>query len=80
MGDRNGAKMCGATIPESLLHQIIEAGDNTELVHEIGIRHTIAQAQDLLIHGVPGIHFYVLNQYFHIAEIVASIKPFLGKP
>ena len=70
--------MCGATLPDGLLRQITEAGDNAELVHEIGIEHTAAQ--DLLSNGVSGIHFYVLNQYFHIAEIVERIKPFLYGP
>lgn len=69
--------MCGATIPEQLLAQLEEAGDNEERVVEIGITHTANQALDLLEHGVPGIHFYVLNRYFHIAEIMRRIKPAL---
>ncbi len=71
-------RMCGATIPEILLRQITEAGDNVELVHRVGIEHTVAQVKDLLSHGVSGIHFYVLNQYFHMVEIIEQIKPFLS--
>ena len=77
---RRITEMCGATIPEGLLRQITEAGGNGELVHDIGIKHSVAQAQDLLSHDVSGIHFYVLNQYFHVAEIVERIKPFLRGP
>lgn len=66
--------MCGATIPKLLLSQLEEAGNDIDKVHEIGISHTANQALDLLSHGVPGIHFYVLNQYFHIAEIMERIK------
>lgn len=69
--------MCGASIPEQLLRNLEEAGDDRERVHEIGITHTANQARDLLNHGVPGIHFYVLNRHFHIAEIMDRIKPHL---
>ncbi len=72
-------RICGSSIPTELLHKLTQAGDDREKVHEIGIRHTLAQAQDLLAHGVAGIHFYVLNQYFHIAEIMEEIQPALHR-
>ncbi len=72
-------RMCGSTIPTELLNKLTRAGDDRKKVHEIGIRHTAAQAQDLLDHGVAGIHFYVLNQYFHIAEIMERIQPALQR-
>ena len=68
-------QMCGARIPEALLQKLIAAGKNQSLVRKIGTEHTIRQAIDLLNHGVPGIHFYVLNQHFHIAEIMEAIRP-----
>ena len=69
--------MCGATIPVELLKKLEDASDDQYKVHEIGIEYTSNQAIDLLKHGVPGIHFYVLNKYFHIAEIMDRIKPVL---
>lgn len=66
--------MCGATIPINLLKTMEEAGDSEGKIHQIGINHTANQALDLLQNGVPGIHFYVLNQHFHIAEIMDRIK------
>jgi methylenetetrahydrofolate reductase (NADPH) len=66
--------ICGATLPEQLLQQLEDAGNDQERVCEIGIAHTTNQALDLLRHGVPGIHFYVLNRHFHIAEIMKRIK------
>ena len=71
--------MCGATIAEPLFRQLQDAGDDEEQVHEIGIAHTANQALDLLDHGVPGIHFYVLNRHFHVAEIMDRIKPALHR-
>ena len=67
-------RICGATIPAILLRNLELADGNPDKVHEIGIQHTVQQALDLLSHGVPGIHFYVLNQYFHIAEIMNRIR------
>ncbi|MGH2544994.1 MAG: methylenetetrahydrofolate reductase [NAD(P)H], partial [Ardenticatenaceae bacterium] len=67
--------MCGATIPARLLEKLEGAGDDEEKVYRIGIDHTTEQALDLLDHGVAGIHFYVLNQHFHIAEIMEQIRP-----
>lgn len=66
--------LCGATIPIQLLRQLEDAGNDEKRVQEIGIVHTANQALELLDHGVPGIHFYVLNRHFHIAEIMERIK------
>jgi len=70
--------MCGSTLPDALMQELLEAEGNERRVHEIGTRHTTEQALELLSRGVAGIHFYVLNQYFHIAEIMARIRPALG--
>ena len=70
--------MCGASIPVQLLKKLEDASSDQSKVYEIGIEHTTNQAIDLLQHGVPGIHFYVLNRYFHIAEIMDRIKPTLA--
>ena len=59
--------------------EVDDAGEDEERVHEIGITHTADQALDLLNHGVPGIHFYVLNRYFHIAEIMERIRPTIAQ-
>ena len=72
-------EMCGANIPYSLLQQLEDAEDDEERVHQIGIAHTANQAIDLLDQGVPGIHFYVLNRHFHIADIMERIQPALQR-
>ena len=69
--------ICGASIPDELSQQLEGAAEDQDRVHEIGITHTANQAMDLLNNGVLGIHFYVLNQYFHISEIMDRIKPAL---
>ncbi len=71
--------ICGSSIPQPLLQQLMDAEEDEHRVHEVGISHTAAQAIDLLDKGVPGIHFYVLNQHFHISEIMQRIGPALER-
>lgn len=70
--------MCGSRIPPKLMEELESAGDDKEKVQKIGIEHTTKQVLDLLEHGVDGLHFYVLNQQFHIAEIMEAIRPMLS--
>lgn len=53
--------MCGATIPADLDARLSAAGDDAQLVREIGVEHCIEQTRELCAAGVPGVHFYVLN-------------------
>ena len=71
-------QMCGSRIPQTLFRKLAEAGEDRDRVRKVGIEHTVGQALDLLNHKVSGIHFYVLNQHFHIAEIMEQIRPALG--
>jgi len=65
--------MCGATIPRGLLRDLLKTEGDRSATHRLGIEHTINQATELKKNGAPGIHFYVLNQYFHISEIMTAI-------
>ncbi|GAB4311337.1 MAG: methylenetetrahydrofolate reductase [NAD(P)H] [Candidatus Sumerlaeia bacterium] len=69
--------MCGATIPSDLRAELAGAADDDKLARKIGVRRCIAQARDLLEHGVPGIHFYVLNRADLIEQIMAEIQDLL---
>jgi methylenetetrahydrofolate reductase (NADPH) len=66
--------MCGAAIPDDLRQQLDQAGEDVEAVHEIGTRHCLGQARDLLASGVPGIHFYVLNSFRQISFIMKQLQ------
>ncbi|MEX2606705.1 MAG: methylenetetrahydrofolate reductase [NAD(P)H] [Kiritimatiellia bacterium] len=54
--------MCGANLPLPLLGKLESAGDNKEAAMNTGILWCTEQLIDLLEHGVPGIHLYILNQ------------------
>ncbi len=70
---RRITQMCGAKIPEALSKELEEAGKDDHKAQEIGIRQTVRQILDLLAHGVPGIHFYVLNRASHMKRIFSEI-------
>ncbi|MFN7951601.1 MAG: methylenetetrahydrofolate reductase [NAD(P)H] [bacterium] len=70
--------MCGARIPDTLAHALEAARSDPAQVHEIAVDHCAEQAEELLRAGVPGIHFYVLNQTTQIAAIMGRIAPTLA--
>lgn len=55
------AKMCKAAIPQTLADAMNEH-DSTDWQFKIGVEHARQQTIDLIEHGIPGIHYYVLNK------------------
>jgi methylenetetrahydrofolate reductase (NADPH) len=68
-------KICGASIPAGLLERLEKFSDDRSAVEEIGVEQAVSQSQELLKAGVPGIHFFVLNQAGPISRIMNKIKP-----
>jgi methylenetetrahydrofolate reductase (NADPH) len=56
------AGMCGASLPDRLVRHLEAAGDRAEVAESVGIDWALAQIRDLLDHGVPAYHLYVLNR------------------
>jgi methylenetetrahydrofolate reductase (NADPH) len=54
--------MCGCEIPSELEEQLTQAGEDKVLAMQVGIDWATAQCRELLDHGIPGLHFYTLNQ------------------
>ena len=67
-------KMCGATIPASLLAELEKRADEPQRVHELGVAHATIQCLGLLQGGAPGIHFYTLNKSTATREILTAIR------
>ena len=67
-------KMCGATLPDSLLSKLEAVQDNPEEVRKIGIDHATAQCENLVAEGVPGIHFYTLNRSNATLKILENLN------
>lgn len=66
--------LCGAEIPRFIRERMEAYGDDLESQRAFGIEVVTRQCEDLLRQGVPGLHFYTLNQ----AEPTASIWRNLG--
>lgn len=66
--------LCGAHIPRPLAVHLEQIGDDTESIVRLGIDYATRQCRELLIEGVPGIHFYTLNRSRSTAEILRRIN------
>jgi methylenetetrahydrofolate reductase (NADPH) len=68
------AKLCGATLPKSLIDELEPVQGDPEAVTRIGIRYATDQCRELLQKGVPGIHFYTLNKSRATREILETLR------
>ncbi len=59
---RRFTEMCGASLPEQLVKRLEAAGETPEVLESVGIDWALAQIRDLLAHGAPGYHLYILNR------------------
>jgi methylenetetrahydrofolate reductase (NADH) len=66
--------MCGARIPDSLLHELELRADQPEAVAEMGVAYASLQCADLLANGAPGVHFYTLNKSHSTRAILGALR------
>lgn len=55
------ASMCKAAIPPEFAEQMNQS-DSPDWQFKVGVEHARRQTIDLIEHGVPGLHYYVLNK------------------
>jgi methylenetetrahydrofolate reductase (NADPH) len=67
-------KICGATIPAVLFAELDRCRNDPAAVASLGVAHATAQCTELLHRGVPGIHFYTLNQSPATRFILTALK------
>ena len=67
-------KLCGSKIPADLEAKLNAVASNDSAAVEVGIDQALRQCQDLLQFGVPGIHFYCLNQSHSVTAIINSLN------
>lgn len=66
--------LCGAKLPDSFVSRLSEKTD-PEWQFEVGVEFAIRQIQDLIAHGIPGLHFYVLNKSQATTKLLEAIQP-----
>ena len=65
---------CGAKIPEKLARDLEPIRDNPDLIRRYGVDFATGQCEELIGHGVPGIHFYTLNSSDSSRKIVENLR------
>jgi len=65
--------MCGASLPEKLVRRLEAAGDQPEVLEAIGIDWALNQIRELLEHGAPGYHLYILNRAKSALALAAGL-------
>jgi methylenetetrahydrofolate reductase (NADPH) len=64
---------CGAEIPRWIRLRLQAFGDDTASIKAFGLDVTTALCERLIAGGVPGIHFYTMNQAAATTEIVKRL-------
>ncbi len=65
--------MCGASLPDGLIRHIEAAGDQPAGIEAAGIDWALDQIRDLLAHGAPGYHLYILNRAHTALALAAGL-------
>ncbi|KAA0218250.1 MAG: methylenetetrahydrofolate reductase [NAD(P)H] [Lautropia sp.] len=64
---------CGAEIPRWIRLRLASFGDDIEAIREFGVEVVAAMCRRLLAEGVPGLHFYTLNQSAAAVRVLEAI-------
>jgi len=65
--------MCGTSLPSTLIRRLEAAGDVPAVVEAVGIDWALGQIRDLLAHGAPGYHLYILNRAKSALALAAGL-------
>ncbi len=66
-------KTFSISMPDDLSVEIIRHKDNPKSVRQIGIEWAIAQGRELMVAGVPVLHFYTMSRTNNIQEIAKNL-------
>jgi methylenetetrahydrofolate reductase (NADPH) len=67
-------ELCDASIPSRLEAAFAAAGGDERAEFEVGIAYAAQQCAELLLAGVPGIHFYALNRAPATRAVLGSLR------
>ena len=67
-------ELCDATIPARLEAAFAAAGGDERAEFELGIAYAAQQCAELLLAGVPGIHFYALNRAPATRAVLGALR------
>jgi methylenetetrahydrofolate reductase (NADPH) len=67
------ATLSGSILPAALTRRLAVAESNPDVVEIIGIDWALTQIRDLLAHGAPGYHLYILNRAKSALALAAGL-------
>lgn len=67
------AKLSGAEVPREVVARIEAAGEDPDEVRRAGVAVATELCETLVAEGVPGLHFYTMNQSTATREIAANL-------
>jgi len=65
--------MSGSTVPPTLARRLAVAAESPDVVEIVGIDWALSQIRDLLNHGAPGYHLYILNRAKSALALAAGL-------
>ena len=65
---------CGTELPRWMRRKFEAYGDDANSIREFGLDVVTALCEKLLVEGVPGLHFYSMNQAGLTTEICKRLK------
>ena len=66
--------LSGTSVPKALSNLVSKYADSTEDMRKAGIEYALDQIQDLIKHGIDGIHLYTMNKANTAIDIMSQIK------
>lgn len=66
--------MCGASLPRALVEQLKVVDDDPRAAEAVGVTWAYHQIRELLRHGAPGIHLYILNRSAPAITLARSLE------
>jgi len=67
------ANMCGTSVPTELAKLIEKYNEPSDDAKKAGIEFTINQCRDLLNNGIKFFHFYTLNRWEPVTEVINAL-------
>jgi methylenetetrahydrofolate reductase (NADPH) len=65
---------CGAEIPRWIRQRLVAYGDDTASIKAFGLEVVTDLCDQLICAGVPGLHFYTMNQSAATLAIVGNLR------
>ncbi len=66
--------LSGSSIPTALSNLIAEHSEDPESMKQAGIEYAIKQIEDLIDHGIDGIHLYSMNKADVTRQIIEAVR------